>query len=43
MLFSDVSFLVFDSQDASAVIGKLTVTVEALAALRSVHEECKND
>lgn len=42
MLFS-VSFLVFDSQDASAVIGKLTVTVEALSALRSVHEECKND
>ncbi|NXS09350.1 FTM protein, partial [Neodrepanis coruscans] len=34
---------VFDSQDASAVIGKLTVTVEALQALRSVHEECKND
>lgn len=33
---------VFDSQDASAVIGKLTVTVEALHALRSVHEECKN-
>ncbi|KAM7042858.1 protein fantom-like isoform 2-T3 [Acridotheres tristis] len=33
---------VFDSQDASAVIGKLTVTVEALNALRSVHEECKN-
>ncbi|NXS28507.1 FTM protein, partial [Pomatostomus ruficeps] len=32
---------VFDSQDASAVIGKLTVTVEALRALRSVHEECK--
>uniref|UniRef100_A0A8C5IVL8 FTM protein n=1 Tax=Junco hyemalis TaxID=40217 RepID=A0A8C5IVL8_JUNHY len=34
---------VFDSQDASAIIGKLTVTVEALNALRSVHEECKND
>ncbi|XP_066058512.1 protein fantom-like isoform X2 [Chamaea fasciata] len=34
---------VFDSQDASTVIGKLTVTVEALNALRSVHEECKND
>ncbi|XP_053846618.1 protein fantom-like isoform X3 [Vidua macroura] len=34
---------VFDSQDASAVIGKLTVTVEALSALRSVHQECKND
>ncbi|XP_062344280.1 protein fantom isoform X4 [Cinclus cinclus] len=34
---------VFDSQDASAVIGKLTVTVEALNALRSVHEECQND
>ncbi|KAM4751966.1 protein fantom isoform 4-T7 [Cyanocitta cristata] len=33
---------VFDSQDAGAVIGKLTVTVEALHALRSVHEECKN-
>uniref|UniRef100_A0A8C0VGC4 RPGRIP1 like n=1 Tax=Cyanistes caeruleus TaxID=156563 RepID=A0A8C0VGC4_CYACU len=30
---------VFDSQDASAVIGKLTVTVEALNALRSVNEE----
>ncbi|XP_068061109.1 protein fantom-like isoform X2 [Anomalospiza imberbis] len=34
---------VFDSQDASAVIGKLTVTVEALSALRSVHQECRND
>ncbi|XP_039587055.1 protein fantom isoform X2 [Passer montanus] len=34
---------VFDAQDANAVIGKLTVTVEALNALRSVHEECKND
>ncbi|RMB98181.1 hypothetical protein DUI87_25084 [Hirundo rustica rustica] len=34
---------VFDSQDASTVIGKLTVTVEALNALRSVHEECEND
>ncbi|XP_063272645.1 protein fantom isoform X2 [Prinia subflava] len=34
---------VFDSQDASTVIGNLTVTVEALNALRSVHEECKND
>ncbi|KAF4795327.1 RPGRIP1 like protein [Turdus rufiventris] len=34
---------VFSSQDASAIIGKLTVTVEALNALRSVHEECKND
>ncbi|NXI21993.1 FTM protein, partial [Sterrhoptilus dennistouni] len=34
---------VFDSQHASTVIGKLTVTVEALNALRSVHEECKND
>ncbi|XP_014111905.1 PREDICTED: protein fantom isoform X4 [Pseudopodoces humilis] len=33
---------VFDSQDASAVIGKLTVTVEALNALRFVSEECKN-
>ncbi|XP_053811918.1 protein fantom-like isoform X3 [Vidua chalybeata] len=33
---------VFDSQDTSAVIGKLTVTVEALSALRSVHQECKN-
>ncbi|XP_058703460.1 protein fantom isoform X1 [Poecile atricapillus] len=33
---------VFDSQDASAVIGKLTVTVEALNALRSVNEECRN-
>ncbi|XP_015481616.1 protein fantom isoform X3 [Parus major] len=33
---------VFDSQDASAVIGKLTVTVEALNALRSINEECKN-
>ncbi|XP_048174401.1 protein fantom isoform X4 [Corvus hawaiiensis] len=33
---------VFDSQDAGSVIGKLTVTVEALHALRSVHEECKN-
>ncbi|XP_032557991.1 LOW QUALITY PROTEIN: protein fantom-like [Chiroxiphia lanceolata] len=34
---------VFDSQDASAVIGKLTVTVEALQALWSVHEECRRD
>ncbi|XP_062442429.1 protein fantom isoform X4 [Rhea pennata] len=31
---------VFDSQDDSAVIGKLKVTVEALHALRSVYEEC---
>uniref|UniRef100_A0A8C0AS37 RPGRIP1 like n=1 Tax=Buteo japonicus TaxID=224669 RepID=A0A8C0AS37_9AVES len=30
---------VFDSQDDSAVIGKLKVTVEALHALRSVYEE----
>uniref|UniRef100_A0A8C0ZI61 RPGRIP1 like n=1 Tax=Cyanistes caeruleus TaxID=156563 RepID=A0A8C0ZI61_CYACU len=30
---------VFDSQDASAVIGKLTVTVEALNALRSAGKE----
>lgn len=36
MLFSDVSFLVFDSQDDSAVIGKLKGTVEALHALPSV-------
>lgn len=43
MLISDVFFVVFDSQDASTVIGKLTVTVEALNALRSVHEECKNE
>ncbi|NXC39207.1 FTM protein, partial [Penelope pileata] len=34
---------VFDSQDDSAVIGKLKVTVEALEALRSVYEECKDD
>ncbi|NXJ53681.1 FTM protein, partial [Spizaetus tyrannus] len=34
---------VFDSQDYSAVIGKLKVTVEALHALRSVYEECKDD
>ncbi|KAM6123687.1 protein fantom isoform 3-T3 [Phoenicopterus ruber ruber] len=34
---------VFDSQDDSAVIGKLKVTVEALNALRSVYEECKDD
>ncbi|XP_027518244.1 protein fantom-like isoform X2 [Corapipo altera] len=34
---------VFDSQDARAVIGKLTVTVEALQALCSVHEECRRD
>ncbi|NXC74096.1 FTM protein, partial [Anhinga anhinga] len=34
---------VFDSQDDSAVIGKLKVTVEALHALRSVYEECKDD
>ncbi|XP_005046294.1 PREDICTED: protein fantom isoform X3 [Ficedula albicollis] len=33
---------VFDAQDGSAVIGRLTVTVEALSALRSVHEECKS-
>jgi len=43
MLFSYVSFLVFDSQDDSAVIGKLKVTVEALDALCSVYEECKHD
>lgn len=43
MLFSDVSFPVLDSQDASTVIGKLTVTVEALSALCSVHEECRKD
>nr|XP_012428623.4 protein fantom isoform X1 [Taeniopygia guttata]XP_030128564.3 protein fantom isoform X1 [Taeniopygia guttata] len=34
---------VFDSQDASAVIGKLTVTVAALSALRSVLQECRRD
>ncbi|NXM68059.1 FTM protein, partial [Serilophus lunatus] len=34
---------VFDSQDGSAVIGKLMVTVEALQALCSVHEECSKD
>ncbi|NXL55526.1 FTM protein, partial [Chordeiles acutipennis] len=34
---------VFDSQDDSAVIGKLKVTVEALHVLRSVYEECKDD
>ncbi|XP_075289903.1 protein fantom isoform X3 [Opisthocomus hoazin] len=34
---------VFDSQDDSAVIGKLKVTVEALDALCSVYEECKHD
>uniref|UniRef100_A0A669QRN2 RPGRIP1 like n=1 Tax=Phasianus colchicus TaxID=9054 RepID=A0A669QRN2_PHACC len=34
---------VFDSQDDSAIIGKLRVTVEALHALRSVYEECKDD
>ncbi|NXK04785.1 FTM protein, partial [Herpetotheres cachinnans] len=34
---------VFDSQDDSAVIGKLKVTVEALHTLRSVYEECKDD
>ncbi|RLW02635.1 hypothetical protein DV515_00007040 [Chloebia gouldiae] len=34
---------VLDCQDASAVIGKLTVTVAALGALRSVHQECKRD
>lgn len=43
MLFSDVSFLVFDAEDDSAVIGKLKVTVEALHALHSVYEECKDD
>lgn len=43
MMFSDVSFLVFDSQDDSAVIGKLRVTVEALHALCSVYEECEDD
>lgn len=37
------SFLVFDSQDDTAVIGKLKVTVEALHALHSVYEECKDD
>ncbi|KGL93286.1 Protein fantom [Charadrius vociferus] len=34
---------VFDSQDDSAVIGKLKVSVEALHALRSVYEECEDD
>ncbi|XP_064016455.1 protein fantom isoform X2 [Pogoniulus pusillus] len=34
---------VFDSQDDTAVIGKLKVTVEALHALHSVYEECKDD
>ncbi|XP_071613030.1 protein fantom isoform X2 [Heliangelus exortis] len=34
---------VFDSEDDSAVIGKLKVTVEALHALRSVYEECTDD
>ncbi|XP_048814872.1 protein fantom isoform X3 [Lagopus muta] len=34
---------VFDSQDDSAIIGKLKVTVEALHALRSVYEECEDD
>ncbi|XP_069724759.1 protein fantom isoform X2 [Phaenicophaeus curvirostris] len=34
---------IFDSQDGSTVIGKLKVTVEALHALRSVYEECKDD
>ncbi|XP_053934704.1 protein fantom isoform X2 [Cuculus canorus] len=34
---------IFDSQDDSTVIGKLKVTVEALHALRSVYEECKDD
>ncbi|KAM6195434.1 protein fantom isoform 1-T1 [Sarcoramphus papa] len=34
---------IFDSQDDSAVIGKLKVTVEALHALRSVYVECKDD
>ncbi|XP_064526326.1 protein fantom isoform X2 [Pseudopipra pipra] len=34
---------VLDCQDGSAVIGELTVTVEALQALRSVHEECSSE
>ncbi|KFP75128.1 Protein fantom, partial [Acanthisitta chloris] len=34
---------VFDCQDASAVIGQLEVTVEALQVLQSVHEECQNN
>ncbi|XP_010076881.1 PREDICTED: protein fantom-like, partial [Pterocles gutturalis] len=34
----DIDF--FDSQDAKAAIGKLTVSVEALQVLRSVHKEC---
>ncbi|CAM5096729.1 unnamed protein product [Natator depressus] len=34
---------VFDSQDDSAIIGKLKVTVEALHVLRSVYEEHKDD
>ncbi|XP_051485535.1 protein fantom isoform X2 [Apus apus] len=34
---------VFDAQDDGAVIGKLKVTVEALHALRSVYEECRDD
>ncbi|KAM6118088.1 protein fantom [Pterocles gutturalis] len=33
----------FDSQDATAVIGKLKVSVEALRVLRSVHEGCTYD
>ncbi|NXX77954.1 FTM protein, partial [Urocolius indicus] len=34
---------VFNSQDDSTVIGKLKVTVEALHALRSICEECRDD
>ncbi|NXN22552.1 FTM protein, partial [Nycticryphes semicollaris] len=34
---------VVDSQDDSAVIGKLKVSVEALHALRSVYQECQDD
>ncbi|NXJ62846.1 FTM protein, partial [Rostratula benghalensis] len=34
---------VVDSEDDSAVIGKLKVSVEALHALRSIYQECQDD
>lgn len=43
MLFCNVSFLVFASQDDSAVIGKLKGAVEALHACPQPGGECRDD
>lgn len=43
MLFCNVSFLVFASQDDSAVIGKLKGAVEALHACPEPGGECRDD